>query len=755
MSRKLRKFLSFKPLSFKLMVETSAARSSARLVARRVGLLAMLLASLVVAGTASVQAQAKDKPRGLFAEDLVSLRRLSDPQISPDGQQLAFVLRIDGAGVSVNGSANGAPKKKRQAGVDIWLLDLRDNRLSRRLTTSAARDFQPRWSVDGEFIYFLSDRSGLMQVWKLPVDGGEARQVSNFPVSVSNLAISPAGDRMAFSANVYPACDTLLCTATKLEAAEASAESGLAYDRLIVRYWDQWRDGRQNHLFTASLDDQHGLITEAFDVSGSLSGDVPEKPFGSTDAFAFSADGQSIFFALKVQDENESWSLNSDIYAANAYGRGRTGGRTGGRTNEPANLTENNPAIDKSPIVSGDGKWLAWLATEGPKRYAAERKIKLMDLSKGGGEVRTLAADWDRSPDAISFSADSKSILARASHLGTKALFNVSLRGGAPKVLIKGGAVGRFASLATGRGQSVVYSFDDLSRPADLYQLEVKSGQSRQLTSMNADKLKDITMAEYKQFSFAGADGDTVYGYVMKPADFNRKKTYPVALIIHGGPHGSMGNRFHYRWNPQVYAANGYATVFIDFHGSVGYGQAFVESIMGDRGGKTLDDQKLGLAAALDQFSWLDGEKVCAVGASFGGYMVNWIAGAWPDRFRCLINHDGMFDNRMKYYAGDIIGYLEEGFGGTYFDNPEAHEKFNPARLVSEWQTPMLVIHGGRDYRVPETQGLGAFTALQRRGIPSRLLYFPDENHWVQNPANSIQWHREVFEWLDRWLLDE
>jgi dipeptidyl aminopeptidase/acylaminoacyl peptidase len=202
-------------------------------------------------------------------------------------------------------------------------------------------------------------------------------------------------------------------------------------------------------------------------------------------------------------------------------------------------------------------------------------------------------------------------------------------------------------------------------------------------------------------------------------------------------------------------AGAGYGVLMIDFHGSTGYGQAFVESIMRDRGGKTLTDQKLGLAAALAKYRWIDGQRICAIGGSFGGYMVNWIAGAWPTRFRCLVNHDGMFDNRMKYFTSDYIGYLEEGFGGTYFDNPAGHESFNPATLVDKWQTPMLVIHGGRDYRVPETHGIATFTALQRKGVPSRFLYFPDESHWVLKPANSLQWHRELVAWLDRWLQDD
>jgi dipeptidyl aminopeptidase/acylaminoacyl peptidase len=238
----------------------------------------------------------------------------------------------------------------------------------------------------------------------------------------------------------------------------------------------------------------------------------------------------------------------------------------------------------------------------------------------------------------------------------------------------------------------------------------------------------------------------------VKPAGLEEGKSYPVAFIIHGGPQGSSSNRFHYRWNPQTYAGQGFAVVMIDFHGSTGYGQDFTDSISGDWGGKPLEDLKLGLAAALDQFDFLDGDRVCALGASYGGYMINWIAGNWSDRFRCLVNHDGLFDNRMMYYTTEELWFPEWENGGPYFATPDTHEKFNPANHVDKWQTPMLVIHGQLDYRVPVTQGIATFTALQRKGIESRFLYFPDENHWVLKPNNSIRWHEEVNAWLHRYL---
>jgi dipeptidyl aminopeptidase/acylaminoacyl peptidase len=287
--------------------------------------------------------------------------------------------------------------------------------------------------------------------------------------------------------------------------------------------------------------------------------------------------------------------------------------------------------------------------------------------------------------------------------------------------------------------------------PRELYSVKLDGSDLRPVTSINSEKLAAARMGEPEQFTFKGWNDETVYGYIVRPVDFDPEKSYPVAFLIHGGPQGSFGNDFHYRWNPQAYTGAGYAAVMVDFHGSVGYGQAFTDSIGRDWGGKPLEDLQKGLAAALKKYPWMDGDRVCALGASFGGYMVNWIAGNWPDRFRCLVNHDGNLDERLAYYDTEELWFPEWDHGGTPWDNPEGFEKHNPVNFVKNWKTPMLVIHGAYDYRVVDTQGISTFTALQRRGIPSKFLYFPDENHWVLKPHNSILWHETVIGWLDRW----
>jgi dipeptidyl aminopeptidase/acylaminoacyl peptidase len=290
-----------------------------------------------------------------------------------------------------------------------------------------------------------------------------------------------------------------------------------------------------------------------------------------------------------------------------------------------------------------------------------------------------------------------------------------------------------------------------MKAPAELYTVRADGRDVTRVTGINDERMAAIRMGEPEQFSFKGANGNTVYAWIVRPVDFDPARKYPVAFLIHGGPQGSWANDFHYRWNPQAYAGRGYAAVMIDFHGSTGYGQAFTDAINGDWGGKPLEDLQKGLDAALERYPWMDGSRVAALGASYGGYMINWIAGKWPDRFKCLVVHDGNLDERFAYFATEELWFPEWEHGGTPWDNPQGYAKDNPVDFVKNWKTPTLVIHGGKDYRVVDTGGFATFTALQRMGVASKFLYFPDENHWVLKPANSILWHDTVLDWLDLW----
>ncbi len=665
--------------------------------------------------------------RGLTPQDLASLSRLADPQVAPDGSAVLFVV-----------TETNLDKNQRRS--DLWRLTLDEpGAKPRRLTEHAANDSALQWSADGEFIYFLSARSGSSQVWRMGADGGRALQVTDYPVDVSNLLVSPAGDRIAFTANVYPDCETLACTSERLEKQVTDNRSGRLYDRLFVRHWDTWEDDRRSSLFTAELGRGGKASGEPRKISGNLDGDVPSVPFGGRGEIAFTPDGETLFFALREAGQGEPWSTNLDIFRAPADGSA-----------QPANLTAGNDAADTHPVVSPDGTLLAWGAMRRPGYESDQVDIMVRDLASG--ETRNLTERWDRSAGDIVFAPDGKSLFVTAGDIGASRIFRVSIADGSMETVTDGPA----ASDVRVAGDRLVFVRDSFAAPADLYAVPLNgAGEATRLTAINARALGEIEMADYEQFQFEGAEGDTVYGYVFRPVGFEESQSYPIAFLIHGGPQGSFSEGWSYRWNPQTYAAQGYGVVMVDFHGSSSYGQDFVDSINGDWGGKPLEDLQKGLAAAIEQNAWLDADNACALGASYGGYMINWIAGQWPDRFKCLVNHDGLFDLRSFYYATEELWFPEWDFGAPYFEAPEAYERWNPVNYVSEWQTPMLVIHGAEDYRVPLEQGLGAFTALQRQGIPSKLLVFPDENHWVLSPGNSIQWHETVGAWLETYLSQE
>jgi dipeptidyl aminopeptidase/acylaminoacyl peptidase len=678
--------------------------------------LVFAIAAVIATGTLAAQPAAQP----FTPDDLVRLKRLSDPQVSPDGRYVAFVLS------ETDLAANKRP-------TDLWLIDLQQKEPApRRLTQNPANDTSPRWSADGKSLYFLSTRSGSSQVWRLQLSGGEATQVTSYPRDVGSLEVAPAGNRLALSMEVLADCD-LPCTRDRMEAKDKQKNTGRLYDHIFVRHWDTWSDGTRSHLFVATVGTE-GKAGAPVDVSKSLDADVPSKPFGGDEEYTFSPDGSALVFTARVAGRTEPWSTNFDLYQVPADGSAA-----------PKNLTADNPAWDTQPVFLANGD-LAYLAQTRPGFESDRFHVMLRDARTG--TARELAQSWDRSVGRLGITADRTKLLATADDIGQEALFTIDVRSGAPRKVVSTGMVTDYSATK----DSVVYALASLSGPADVYVSRLSGGTARRLTSVNQDVLGQRAMSEYEQFSFKGWNEETVYGYVMKPFGFTAGQRYPVVMIIHGGPQVAFGNAWSYRWNPQAWAGRGYGIVFIDFHGSPGYGQAFTDSISHDWGGKPFEDLQKGLAAATGKYSWLDGSKACAAGASYGGFMINWIAGNWPDRFQCLVNHDGLFDQRSMYYSTEELWFPEWEEGGPYYENPQAHEKFNPANLVTKWKTPMLVIHSEQDFRVPLEQGIATFTALQRRGIESRLLTFPDENHWVLKPANSLQWHQVVFDWLDAHL---
>ena len=679
--------------------------------------------SLALLAASSLQAA----PRGLDVRDLVTFERVSEPTLSPDANALVYALR------QVDFAAN-------KATTSLWIMPAKPGATARKLSPEGANGVNPQWSADGTSVYFLSSKSGSMQVWRAPATGGDAQPVTSYALDVGSYRLSPQGDALALSLEVFDDCGNLACTKQRLDETAAKKSSGVVFNQLFIRHWDAWFDGRRNQLFTAKLDSDGRAVAEPTRVSRGIDGDVPSKPFGDASEYAWSPDGKSLAFNARIAGRTEAWSTNFDIFLAPADGSAA-----------PRNLTESNPAWDAAPVFSADGKTLYYRAMTRPGFEADRFALMAMDLAKGS--TRELAPRWDASADGIVLSRDGKRLYTTAYEQGRHPLFALRLDNGEVEGVAGEGKIEAFDV----RGNTLVFSRSTLQGPAQLFLARADGSKARQISHFNADSLADIRFGAFEQFAFPGWNDETVHGYVVKPWNFEPGRKYPTAFIIHGGPQGSMDNSFHYRWNPQTYAGQGYAVVFIDFHGSTGYGQQFTDSISGDWGGKPLVDLQKGWAHALAKYDFLDGSKACALGASYGGYMINWIAGNWFDAdgnspWKCLVNHDGVFDARSMGYSTEELWFDEWEHGGTPFDKPAEYEKFNPVNHVSKWKVPMLVVQGQLDFRIPAEQGIATFTALQRRGIDSKFLYFPDENHWVLKPHNSVLWHDTVNAWLKQHL---
>jgi dipeptidyl aminopeptidase/acylaminoacyl peptidase len=675
----------------------------------------------------SLSAADLSRPHPFGVQDMVRIERVGDPQPSPDGRWVVFTLRAWDA------DAN-------KTTTNLWLLSAEQGE-PRQLTSGKGQtDTSPTWSPDSRAIAFVSSRSGSRQIWTIAIDGGEGRQLTELPVDVDNLQFSPRGSHIAFSAEVFPDA-SLSETAKRDKAASDSPVKAMRFNRLMVRHWDEWATGKRNHLFVLPVKKRNGgwqTDGEPLDLMKGIDADCPSKPFGGAEEYAWSPDGQEIAYTAQLGADH-AWSTDSNIYLVAVKGGSARA------------ITGDSKATDTGPVYSPDGRTIAYRAMARPGFESDRYRIKLFD--RASGKTTTLTEAWDRSPSALRWSPDSKWLLVTAEEAARQKVFRVDAASGEPRVLLdkhfNSGA--SFLAAKAGEALRMVFAQDSFQSPAELWTAGADGSKPEQRTHFNDERMKLAQTSEPAEFHFAGAGGEKVQAWILKPVGFESGKKYPVALVIHGGPQGAIEDHFHYRWNPQAFAGAGYAVIAINFHGSTGFGQAFTDSISGDWGGKPFEDLMKGLDYALENYKWLDSDRVGALGASYGGWMINWINGH-TRRFKCLVNHDGGFDEFANYYTTEELWFPEWEFKGTPWDKPELYDKFSPSRYVKEWQTPTLVIHGAKDYRLVDVEGLATFTALQRRGIPSELLYFPDENHWVLKPKNSIIWHETIIGWLDKWL---
>jgi dipeptidyl aminopeptidase/acylaminoacyl peptidase len=695
----------------------------------------MTRTSILLAAAAAALAAAPALARPMTATDMHMMHRLGAPEVSPDGKWAVFTI-----------SDTDLDKNKRVN--TLYLLDLTKPGAAPQPIAGAAKGHDAVFGPDGA-IWFLMAADGQDQLFRMPV-GGAPAQVSAFKGDIGGFKVAPSGDRVAVWADRDLKCPDLNCAGLP-EAAKTG--SGRTYDLLFVRHWDTWATpGVRSRLFGFAL--QGGKLSGGgAPLTGSLVGDTPSKPFGGGEELSFSPDGKTLYFALREAGRLEPKSTNLDIFAVPSDGSA-----------PPANLTDANDATDNLPAVSPNGKTLAYFAMARPTYEADRQVLMLRDIATG--QTQALTQNWDRSVGSIEWTKDGRSLLVTAEDTLEQPVFRIDAANGKVTRLTRDGHYGNVHALRDG---SVIATMNSVMAPDDLYRIGA-DGRLAQLTNVNGALLAQLNPVDFQKFSFKGANNDAVWGWTLKPhattvecisavgdrrpipnEDCNQH--LPIALLVHGGPQGTFSNSWSFRWNPRVFSGPGYGVVAIDFHGSTGYGQAFTDAIHRNWGGWPLEDLQKGLAYATAHDFDLDANNACALGGSYGGYMMNWIEGNWPDRFKCIVQHDGVFDARAMAYETEELWFDEWEHGDhPYYEAPAEYEKWNPVNFVDRWKTPQLVITSENDFRIPYTQGIAAFTALQRRNVPSRLLVFPDENHWVLKPKNSIQWYDEVFGWMRRWM---
>lgn len=658
---------------------------------------------------------------GLGLRDLAMMERVGDPRLSPDGRRVLYSVRA----TDWNGN-KGVPS--------IWVATIDGSAPPRKLAISAGGASSARWAADGRAIYFLSSRGGSTQIWRADAEGVSATQITTLPVEVVAYRVSPDGKALVVALPVFPDCDTLQCTRDRMTAEDASPSTVQGYDRLPLRQFDHWNDGRRTHLFLLALDGS-GLAAPGAprDLMAGVDADVPGHPQGDESEFALSPDGRTLVYSTQTQGAGEALTNNSDLYRLSLDG------------GAAVNLTAANTGPDGAPAFSPDGRRLAWLSAA-RENVGGDQAAVFVAAADGSGARRLT--DWDRGPGSLTWRSDGQALYATAADDGQLKLFEIDARTGAVRALTERGAV----SGVEARAGALVWTQDGFTTTGNVW-TRAGTGEARRLTDHNAEALARLDLPEPEHFTFPGWNGESVQGWVFKPAGYVEGRRYPAVYLIHGGPKSPWTDSWSYRWNPQTYTGAGYAVVMVNFHGSPGFGQAFTDAINDHWGDRPLEDLERGWAAALERNAFIDGDRACALGASYGGYMVNLIAGKWNGPWRCLVNHAGVFDVPQLMNAMDLGNFIWE-FGGPSWERMDLYRAFSPGDFVGDWTKPMLVLHGSRDFRVPMEQGLATFSALQREGIPSRFVHVPDENHWVLKPRNWVDWQKEILDWTARWTAE-
>jgi len=659
--------------------------------------------------------QAYSQTHPLTFDDFIRIKRVSDPQISPDGDHIAFVITV-------------MDKEQNKSNSDIWLIPSKGGDIQ-RLTSSPKADYNPRWSPDGKKIAFISTRSGNAQIWLINPFKGEAYPLSNIPTGASGVIWSPTGTHLAFISSVYPDCQDEECNKKRLEENEKNKVKAEIFDELLFRHWNSWRNGQRTHLFVIPVEGGKAVDVTPGDF------DTPPISLGSGHDYAFSPDGKEIIFVRNTDPELKlSLGTNNDLFTTSIEG---------GKIEQ---ITQNK-ANDNSPHYSPDGRYLVYRAMKRPGFEADIYNLILYDWQTK--EKTNLTESLDYSVNEIIWSKNSSSIYFSAGEKGRTALFKINISDKEVENITNQHYVSSLS--LSPDSKKLIFLKQSINSPSEINSIDLETTKFNQITNVNCELLSKLEMNSLEEFWFKGAKKEEIHGLIVKPPFFDPNKKYPLVMLIHGGPQGAWSDNFHYRWNAQMFASPGYVVAMINFHGSTGYGQDFTDSITGDWGGKPYEDIMRGLDYILSNYNFVDKDNLAAAGASYGGYMINWIEGH-TNRFDCLISHAGVFDLRSMHGTTEELWFPEWEFKGTPWTNKKMYEKWSPSNFIRNFETPCLVIHGQYDFRVPVTQGFQLFTALQRQNVPSKMLYFPDEYHFIQKPQNAELWWKTIHEWLAHYL---
>jgi dipeptidyl aminopeptidase/acylaminoacyl peptidase len=683
-------------------------------VAKRSFACAVSAAVILLAGGANLRAQESAKHAIAF-DDMIAMHRVAEAELSPDGKWAAYTVATPDMDANRNAT-------------NLWMAPVAGGDAVQ--LTRTGKDSSPKWSPDGKTIAFLSVRSGDSQVYVLSMEGGEAHPLTKLSTGADIVKWSPDGKTILFTSSVYPDCKDDECNKKRDEETEKNKVKAHVAENLLYRHWTHWNDGKRAHLFVAASDGSG----EAKDLTAGANYDVPPDQRGEDSDINFSPDSKEICFTA-VTDKLEAISTNGDLFIVPVSG------------GEPKRITTQQ-GFDGNPVYSPDGKYIAYHAqlTAG---YEADR-WQVMLYDRAAGKSGSLSTAFDRSAEGLAWSPDSKTIYFLAENETLKPVYEMAAKAGAtPKKVMDGY---QSAMSLSGDGKTFLLTRTSLTQPAELFVAASDGTGLKQITHANDALLAKLEMNASEKFWFEGAEGARVQAMLIRPPQFDAKKKYPVLVLLHGGPQTMWSDAWGYRWNAQVFSAAGYATLMINRRGSTGYGQKFTDDITNDWGGKAYVDVMKGVDAALAKFPFLDGTKMAAAGGSYGGYMVDWMA-THTDRFKALVSHAGVY-NKVSMYATEELWFEEHDMQGTPWSNPESYRKFAPvtyAGALGKFKTPTLVIAGERDYRVPYTQSLEFFSALQRQGVPSKLVVFPDEGHWVLKPQNSKFWYQTFLSWVDKY----